>query len=119
MKRIKDLFIICVMMASLTACGYNAVPAVSPVSVTAGTTEHQEFSDMVLSKAQMISDYDSLWQTLKQNYPFWGVLSRKHPENPYFYNTVIADYREQIEDMELEGDDAMWRFIEIVSNSYI
>lgn len=125
MKRIINACAACCIAAfSLSACSPSSAPAqkTEPASVetsvtSAETTAADTHADMVLSKEQMLSDYNNMWSVMGESYPFWGVLSRSNPENPHYYDDIIDDYRKQIEDMELDGDDAMWKFIEIISNS--
>lgn len=108
---------VCITALSLIACSPGAEVRPNAESAPAETAAASPYADMVLSREQMLSDYDSMWTAMGQSYPFWGVLSREHPENPHYYDEVIADYRKQIQVMQQEGDDAMWRFIEIISGS--
>ncbi|MCB6608901.1 S41 family peptidase [[Clostridium] symbiosum] len=125
MKRIINACAACCIAAlSLSACSPSSAPAqkTEPASVetsvtSAETTAADTHADMVLSKEQMLSDYNNMWTAMGESYPFWGVLSRSNPENPHYYDDMIEDYRKQIEDMDLEGDDAMWKFIDIIANS--
>lgn len=125
MKRIINAYAACcIAVFSLSACSPSSAPAqkTEPASVetsvtSAETTAADTHADMVLSKEQMLSDYNNMWTVMRESYPFWGVLSRSNPEDPHYYDDIIDDYRKQIEDMELNGDDSMWKFIEIISNS--
>lgn len=75
------------------------------------------YPEMILTKEEMLSDYDAMWKAVKENYPFFGMLARSNPDHPDYYDEVIGDYRRQIADMQQEGDAAMWEFITIVSGS--
>ncbi len=107
----------CIAAISLSACSPSSAPAQKTEPASVETTASGTHADMVLSKEEMLSDYNNMWTVMGQSYPFWGVLSRSNPENPHYYDDVIDDYRKQIEDMDLDGDAAMWKFIEIISNS--
>lgn len=125
MKRIiKACAACCIAAFSLSACSPSSSPVQKnePASVETSMTSVETppadtHADMVLSKEQMLSDYNNMWNEMGESYPFWGALSRSNPENPHYYDEMIDDYRKQIEDMDLDGDDAMWKFIEIIANS--
>lgn len=112
---------VCMAVVSLSACHPSSRALSAPVQTaevdSAETTPADSHADMVLSKEQMLSDYNNMWTALGESYPFWGVRSRSNPGNPHYYDEVIDDYRKQIQDMELEDDEAMWKFIEIIANS--
>lgn len=75
------------------------------------------YADQILTKDQMLSDYDSMWNAVKESYPFFGVLARQGMREEDYYNTIIEDYRDQIERMTEEGDPAMFEFIRIIAYS--
>lgn len=122
MKRVINACAACCIAAfSLSACSPSSgsVQKIEPASAETSveTTAGDTYADMVLSKEQMISDYNNMWTAMGESYPFWGVLSRRNPENPHYYDDIIDAYRKQIEDMDLDGNDAMWKFIEIIAGS--
>lgn len=116
-RTIKTCAITCATAFLLAACGPKAAAGPNTVPATAETTEPMEYTEMVLTKEQMLADYNDMWDTLKESYPFWGVLSRQHPDDPHYYEAILEDYRRQIEELGVDGHDAMWRFIEIISGS--
>ncbi|MCE5173030.1 S41 family peptidase [Paenibacillus profundus] len=78
------------------------------------------YRDMILTKEQMLEDYDAMWESFEENYPFYGVLDRLYVLNnmePDYYKATKTKYRKQIENMELEGDKAMFEFANIIAIS--
>lgn len=102
---------------SAAACGQNGTAKSEQVTEAGVFTAETLYPEMILTKEEMLSDYDAMWKAVKENYPFFGVLSRNNPEHPDYYDEVIGDYRRQIINMQQEGDAAMWEFITIVSGS--
>lgn len=118
--------LLCAIAVSLSACGQAAetMPESKPASVEAAeslesveVSDNSVFADQILTKEQMLADYDSMWAVMKENYPFWGVIDRMHRKKGEDYTNIIENYRGQIEDMDQEGHQAMWRYIEIISSS--
>lgn len=75
------------------------------------------YADTQLTNEQMLSDYDAMWKSMKESYPFWGVLARSKPEDPDYYDAVISDYRGQLQRVEAGSDEAMEKFLNIVADS--
>lgn len=117
MKRFVSIILLLGLMASMVGCGNQTADKPQSAGTDTLSTPNGDYADMVLSKSDILSDYDAMWLAVKESYPFWGVLARSHPEEPDYYNTVIEKYRKQLEDMEETGDDAMIVYIMTVANS--
>lgn len=50
----------------------------------------------VISRKDALEDYDYLWETLEENYPFFGVAERKYGLD---VQQLKQEYRQQIEGM--------------------
>ena len=55
----------------------------------------------VISRKDALEDYDYLWETLEENYPFFGVAERKYGLD---IQQLKQDYRRQLESMGKEID---------------
>lgn len=55
----------------------------------------------VISRKDALEDYDYLWETLEENYPFFGVAERKYGLD---IQQLKQDYRQQLEGMGKEID---------------
>lgn len=55
----------------------------------------------VISRKDALEDYDYLWETLEENYPFFGVAERKYELD---IQQLKQEYREQLESMGREID---------------
>lgn len=100
---------------SLFACGLEQKG--NQEGKNSSTPNNVLYLDKRLTNEQMLSDYDAMWKTMKGSYPFWGVLARSKPENPDYYDTIISDYRSQLQRVEAGSDEAMYKFLDIVANS--
>ena len=71
--------------------------------------QNEKFFDM--TKEQWIADYEYLWQTLRENYAFFGVAERDGVD----VEGIYAHYKEMLEKSETEKDfysaiySAMWQ----------
>ena len=54
----------------------------------------------VISRKDALEDYDYLWETLEENYPFFGVAERKYELD---IQQLKQEYREQLESMGRDG----------------
>lgn len=97
------LIILCLLI--LSACQQQDKPS------------NQNFAAQQLTRDELLADYDAMWQNMYESYPFWGVLERSQPDNPDYYNSVITQYRQQLQNSEQTGDLLMLEFLEIVANS--
>lgn len=61
----------------------------------------QELRLDVISRKDALEDYDYLWDTLEENYPFFGVAERKYGLD---VQQMKQEYRQQLEGMEKEID---------------
>ena len=86
---------------SAAACGQSGTAKSEQVTEAGVFTAETLYPEMILTKEEMLSDYDAMWKAVKENYPFFGVLSRNNPEHPDYYDEVIGDYRRQIINMQL------------------
>ena len=89
---------------SAAACGQSGTAKSEQVTEAGVFTAETLYPEMILTKEEMLSDYDAMWKAVKENYPFFGVLYRNNPEHPDYYDEVIGDYRRQIINMQQEGD---------------
>ena len=55
----------------------------------------------VISRKDALEDYDYLWETLEENYPFFGVAERKYGLD---VQQLKQEYRQQLEGMGKEID---------------
>ena len=78
---------------------------------------NQNFAAQHLTRDELLADYDDMWQNMYESYPFWGVLERLQPDNQDYYRSVIAEYRQQLQNSSQTGDLLMLEFLEIVANS--
>ncbi len=97
------LIVLCLLI--LSACQQQDKP------------NNQNFAAQQLTRDELLADYDAMWQNMYESYPFWGVLERSQPDNPDYYKSVIAQYRQQLQNSEQTGDLLMLEFLEIVANS--
>jgi hypothetical protein len=100
MRKIPYVLFIIAMSFSLAACG----------------AAQNKYPEMILTKEQMLSDYDAMWSAMEENYPFWGVIDRRNGEGSSYLEGIQA-YRNRIESMELTGDKAMFEYIDIIAGS--
>lgn len=100
---------------SLFACGSEQRG--NQEEKTSSASSDVPYADKRLTNEQMLSDYDAMWKSMKESYPFWGVLARSKPEDPNYYDAVISDYRGQLQRVEAGSDEAMEKFLYIVANS--
>lgn len=101
---------------SLFACGTHP-DGISGESKDGSTAISNDtpFPDMILTKEEMLEDFDAIWKAFQENTPFLGLIERQH--RPDFLVTVIAENRRRIMEMEAAGDDAMLEFIIIIAES--
>lgn len=55
----------------------------------------------IISRKDALADYDYLWETLEENYPFFGVAERKYGLD---IQQLKQEYRQQLEGMGKEID---------------
>lgn len=105
-KKIVSLILTFATCISLVSCSAKQ----NELSPTADT----KYSDHLITKQQMLDDYDAMWTAMEENYPFWNALDRLgYPD----YTTVRAQYRKELEEMEQDGDYTMTAFLEVIANS--
>lgn len=87
-----------------------------PVSSEPETfNQNTKYADHILTKEEMLEDYDAIWKAFEENSPFFGVINRQYEVG--YYDGIVEKYRQQIIEMEVEGDDAMLEFITIIAYS--
>lgn len=114
-RKIVAVILAITLSFSLFACGSEQ--GGSHEEINSSTSSEVLYADKRLTNKQMLSDYDAMWKALKESYPFWGVLARSHPKDPDYYDTVISDYRGQLQRVEAGSDEAMYKFLSIVAYS--
>jgi len=119
MKKTVAIVLAIMLTLSLSACNITengSGPDQIQSSSVAEPDSDTQYPNMILTKEQMLQDYDAMWSTMEESYPFFGVIDRRIG-NPDSYKVMIENYRSQIEDMTLQGDEAMWEYIGIIAGS--
>lgn len=119
MKKTTTVVLAIMLVLSLSACNMtknDSAPEPIQSSSVAEPDSDTQYANMILTKEQMLQDYDAMWNAMEENYPFFGVIDRRTGK-PDSYKIIIKNYRGQIEDMTLQGDEAMWEYIGIIANS--
>ncbi|MBT9780132.1 peptidase [Clostridium sp. MCC353] len=108
---------ICTMIFTLLACSPKLSILQEKESHTEEISKAAVYESMILTKEQMLSDYDMMWKNMRESYPFWGVINRRLTAEGGDYNEIIDNYRKEILEMETEDHQSMWRYLEIISGS--
>lgn len=115
-KVIVNVFV-CTTVFTLLACNPKLSILQEKEDHTAEVSNISVYDDMILTKEQMLSDYDMMWKNMKESYPFWGVINRRQAAEGGDYDEVIDRYRKEIMEMEASDHQSMWRYLEIISGS--
>ena len=75
-RHLRGLLIISIAV-SAAACGQSGTAKSEQVTEAGVFTAETLYPEMILTKEEMLSDYDAMWKAVKENYPFRSAFPQQ------------------------------------------